>query len=392
MKKTIVLFGILLMSSLMMNGCSQKVSKEYLDLLEKSQTLIDENSNYIEAEELIDQAIEMYPEAPEAYVQAGYIHLIRGEYNQANDMLSKSIEYEENFQDEDSKYFAYLNMGNLKYQQHQSASGLEYLLKAVEINDEDPAVHNALGLVYVDLEKWEEAIEAYDKSLEIDAGYFYTYANVASLYHKRGDYERAINEISTALALNDQIPHFFIIKGDIEMSMDQLDTSIETFSEAIMRWSSYPDAYYKRGEAYLLQGKYLKAINDFAYARDSGITEAILGMGYSYQGLEQYEDAIEAFALYLESIERVDLRAMYEIGVSYYQLEDYTQSITAFDELLEFEPEDTEALLIKAYALEKSDDYETAYKILQEIIAINSEHQAAKEEIAFIEENNLLND
>ncbi len=80
----------------------------------------------------------------------------------------------------------------------------------------------------------------------------------------------------------------------------------------------------------MLQGKYLKAINDFAYARDSGITEAILGMGYSYQGLEQYEDAIEAFALYLESIERVDLRAMYEIGVSYYQLEDYTQSITAF--------------------------------------------------------------
>ncbi len=38
-----------------------------------------------------------------------------------------------------------------------------------------------------------------------------------------------------------------------------------------------------------------------------------------------------------------------------------------------FEPEDTEALLIKAYALEKSDDYETAYKFCKRFIAINSD-------------------
>ncbi len=129
-EKTIVLFGILLMSSLMMNGCSQKVSKEYLDLLEKSQTLIDENSNYIEAEELIDQAIEMYPEAPEAYVQAGYIHLIRGEYNQANDMLSKSIEYEENFQDEDSKYFCLFEYGQLKVSATSIRKWIRILIKS----------------------------------------------------------------------------------------------------------------------------------------------------------------------------------------------------------------------------------------------------------------------
>ncbi len=172
--------------------------------------------------------------------------------------------------------------------------------------------------------------------------------------------------------------------------MNELETSIETFSEAIMRWSSYPDAYYKRGEAYLLQSEYLKAINDFAFARDSGIKEAILGMGYSYQGLEQYSDAIDSFKLYIESIDTIDLRAIYEMGVSYYQLEQYEQAITAFDQLLEYAPEDTEAMLIKAYAYEKNNDYETAYIILEEILALDPEHQAALEEIAFIEKNNLL--
>jgi len=390
MKKILSLVGILWLSSMLMIGCSQKVSKEYYAILEESQMLIDQSSNYTEAEELIDKAIQMYPEAPEAYVQAGYIHLVRREYNQANDMFDKSIKYEENFQDKESKYFAYLNIGNLKYQQHQSKRGLEYLQKALAINDDDPAVYNALGLVYVDLQEWDKAIEHYDKALEIDTGYFYTYANIASLYQKRGDYERAMNEINTAIAINDQIPHFFIIKGDIEMAMNELETSIETFSEAIMRWSSYPDAYYKRGEAYLLQSEYLKSINDFAFARDSGIKEAILGMGYSYQGLEQYSDAIDSFKLYIESIDTIDLRAIYEMGVSYYQLEQYEQAITAFDQLLEYAPEDTEAMLIKAYAYEKNNDYETAYIILEEILALDPEHQAALEEIAFIEKNNLL--
>ncbi len=389
MKKIIYvcLFGFTL---LIMVGCGAKKNEAYFELLETSQQMISRDYNYSGAEKVIAEAIEMEAEMPEAYIQAGYLHLIQGEYNQANDMLVKGLRYEKNFQEEESRYLAYLNMGNLKYQQKQLEVSLEYLLRALEIRQDDPALYNALGLVYVALGDLEQGIEQYNQALEVDTGYFYTYGNLAVAYQKKGEYLRALNEINTALALNDNIPYFYTIKGDIERENGNLEESIEILSEAILRWDTYGDAYFKRGEAYLQQGEYLKAIEDFAYGRDAGIDEAILGMGYAYQGLKQYEDAIDAFQFYIEKKKGIiDLRALFEIAMSYYQLEQYDKVIDVLDQLLDYEPEDVEAMLLQVYAYEKMEDYLNASQRLTEILEIDPENKAAQKELDFIEKNNF---
>jgi superkiller protein 3 len=112
-------------------------------------------------------------------------------------------------------------------------------------------------------------------------------------------------------------------------------------------------------------------------------------MGYAYQGLLQYDEAITAFSEYLVQLESVDLRAVYEIGVSYYQLENYQEAIHSMDEILKFEAKDTEAMLLKAYSLEKQENYEEAMLILEAIIEIEPNHTNALEEILFIQDNNL---
>lgn len=55
---------------------------------------------------------------------------------------------------------------------------LEQLRRLAEALPDDPLTHYAVGLECLNLERWEEALAAFDRALAIDAGY------VPAYYHK----------------------------------------------------------------------------------------------------------------------------------------------------------------------------------------------------------------
>jgi tetratricopeptide (TPR) repeat protein len=55
---------------------------------------------------------------------------------------------------------------------------LEQLLKLAEAAPDDPLAHYAIGLEYFNLEQWDHAVEAFEKTLKIDRTY------TAAYYHK----------------------------------------------------------------------------------------------------------------------------------------------------------------------------------------------------------------
>jgi len=57
-------------------------------------------------------------------------------------------------------------------------SRLEQLLKLAQMAPDDPLSHYAIGLEYFNLERWDNAIAAFEKTLEIDRKY------MAAYYHK----------------------------------------------------------------------------------------------------------------------------------------------------------------------------------------------------------------
>jgi len=386
--KKISIMIVLLLSVYSLTGCTQKLSEEYMEHISKSQEDIDAK-DYEGAMKEIEAALRENEKAPEAYLQKGFLHLTKGELNQAKDALMYVLEHMDDFSDKDSKYTAYLNMGNLYYQFDDNSKALTYFLKAKEINDSDPELYNAIGLVYMNMEETEKAVEAYTKAIDLDPNNFYAYGNMASVFLVKAEIQKGLNEINTALGLNPYIPQFYIIKGELLEAENKPDEAISVYTSALSNWDTFGDAYYKRGELYYKTGDYLNAIFDFSMAKDAGITEGLMGMGYSYKALNQYEDALDAFQDYLKTLGKTDLKALYEIAVINYQLERYQEAINAVDQLLTYEPSDEEAMLLKAYSLEKLETYDTAYEVLKKIIELNPEHELAKKEIQFIEENNL---
>jgi len=181
--------------------------------------------------------------------------------------------------------------------------GLAYLLKAVEIDPENPDLNNELALVYRDLgeydlslthfkkalslrpkfpeaennlgtlyllmNKWDLAIESFNMALS-DLLYktpYFAYNNIGWAYYNKGEYEKAIN--SYKMALKD-FPAYSPCHTNMGIAYEALgrwSEAIQAYIKSINYEPDYPPPYYRVGKLYLKQGRMndaLKAFKRFA--------------------------------------------------------------------------------------------------------------------------------
>lgn len=78
--------------------------------------------------------------------------------------------------------------------------------QSVAENGGDPRAYNGIGQALMDRKAYEKAIEYYDKALAIDSRFLAAYQNRALALSAVGQYERAFQDISTALLLEGIVP------------------------------------------------------------------------------------------------------------------------------------------------------------------------------------------
>ncbi len=371
---------MILIITMIFVACSNAPSNDYIEHINLAQEYID-SGDYEAATIEIEKAIKLDDNAPEAFLLKGFMHMTLGELTEAQKALLYVEENISQLVEEGNKYQALLNLGNLYYQKGEFKIGIEYFNKALEKNSQDAELYNAIGLSYMQLGEKVLAKENYTNAIDIDQNNFYAYGNLAALFLEEGKINTGLNEINTAMNINPYVPQFFVIKARLQEANNQIEEAIATYTQAIGLWEDFGDAYYLRGELFMTSSEYLKAIEDFSKAKDYGIVEGLLGMGFAYQGLMQYEDSITAFTEYMINLDAIDLRALYHMAVSYYQLGNYAETINVLDEIIKLEPEDTEALLLKAFAYERKSQYDQAIITLNQILFINPNHSEAKTEL-----------
>ena len=118
-----------------------------------------------EAEKHFEQALGLKPEFPEAQNYLGYMWAERGEkLDRARDLIGKALKAE-------PKSAAYLDsMGWVLFKLNQPQEALDYLLKAVSLNEgPDATLYDHLGDIYSALRQPDQAHEAWSKSLAVEA-------------------------------------------------------------------------------------------------------------------------------------------------------------------------------------------------------------------------------
>ena len=88
--------------------------------------------------------------------------------------------------------------------------------KTIDLNPNDASAYNNRGLAYDNLDKDDLAIADYEKAIELNPKYAKAYNHRGSAYEKLGNYEQAIADIKIAAGLGDSAAQKFLTKKGIE--------------------------------------------------------------------------------------------------------------------------------------------------------------------------------
>src|SRR5512143_2647778 len=98
----------------------------------------------------------------------------------------KNIEFNKRF------ISPWIRLGNVFAKQDQNKEAIEAYQKAIEIAPDNAENWFELGNVHFKMESYGDAAEAFNKAIELDAGFGWAYSNLALTLVAQGDFEPAI--------------------------------------------------------------------------------------------------------------------------------------------------------------------------------------------------------
>jgi tetratricopeptide (TPR) repeat protein len=205
------------------------------------------------------------------------------------------------------------------------------------------------GIIYLNTERYEDAILFFDAAIEVDPEYHLAYYNRGVATSLNGQYEDASQDFDMAIALAPNDSRYYIGRGVNAIELEAYDDALADFDKAEQLSPFEPYVYHNRGIVYLNLGRYEDAIAEFDRA-----IELDPGLAFVYQGR----------------------------GISYRELEEYDLAAADFDKAIELEPDNVTYHFNKAFLLGILEDYEGAAEEYALILEIDPENAPARLSLA----------
>ncbi len=233
----------------------------------------------------------------------------------------------------------YILEGNQYYQKYKFEKAIEAYEKAIEIDlDSDIACYN-IGLAYAKLSKFEKAIEAYEKAIEIKPDKYETYYGIGFAYAKLSKFEKAIEAYEKAIEIKPDSHEAYYNMGVAYFRLGKYQKEIEAYKKAIEIKPDSHEAYDNMGAAYTELGEFKEAIeaHEKAIKIKPDSHKAYYNMGVAYTELGEFKEAIEAHEKAIK-IKPDSHKAYCNMGVAYARLSKFKEAIEAYKKAIEIKP------------------------------------------------------
>ena len=153
-----------------------------------------------EHEEALDyyrEAISLDSEDARYWFQKGLSQDAVGEYVDAIDSYTKAIELQPRLRmaADDPGGEHYFSLGDLYYRFRLYHEASQVFENGAENNRDSARLQHGLGLAAMELDRYHEAVEAFEAALERDPEHQAANFSLAEAYHKSGDIDRAMEQL-----------------------------------------------------------------------------------------------------------------------------------------------------------------------------------------------------
>ena len=320
MKKIVILTVVCMMLSLSSFAQTNKRpdSYNYNRAVEAIQ-----NNNVEEALDYLKKEISDAPKNGYAYSWLAYVREYQGEYGQALSAADKAVKY---IPSKDSEYviFALSVRARTYHALEEDAKALEDYARAIKVAPENLKLYEERAQLLFERKEFDLASKDYNKMIEIDKGnvmgymglgrnakakkeyndaiekfsyviklsptYSSGYSFRASAFVEMKKYKEAIDDIVTALDIDDDTKAFYLMQDVADSAFIQLSTKLKIQASSNPNNSHWP---YYLGLVYELNGKYRQAISYYQKAHSISASPLTANrMADCYDELGYYDKAL----------------------------------------------------------------------------------------------------
>jgi superkiller protein 3 len=253
-----------------------------------------QGQEYYKASAVFWNAINLFPNRPDAYVNLAIVEIHQGNWSSARKMLEKAMSLAGD--DYPHKDIIFYNIGLCAQDDQGYDEAIEYYQKAIEVNPEFGEAIYSLGFVLLKTGQKDKAFENFLKAKEIfeknnQIEYLREIDGMLTLYEK--------TQSKTSLSLAKRL----LEEASQAFSNGQINKAVSLLEQSAAADPHYAEAYYRLGILYTHLDHFDTAAEYFGKAieRDPHLTKAYTGLSSLYVKQQKYDKAVsvlhEALAL-----------------------------------------------------------------------------------------------
>ena len=174
---------------------------------------------------------------------------------------------------------------------------LEIFDKILQINPSYAEGYGNRGIVLKELKQLEQAIESYDTAIQLNPNYARAYNNRGNALKQLGRMEEAAQSIDKAIQINPDLADAYVSRGAIRKDLGSPEQAIVDYDKAIQLKPDCAEAHTNYGNALTALGKYNEAVDSHnkALQFQPGYAEAHNNLGIVLIELGNLDEAEKCF-------------------------------------------------------------------------------------------------
>ncbi len=313
-----------------------KIPKKAQNLFKLAKKEI-ENRRYEEARLTLNKIFKIYPSYAEASSLLGYVH-----YKLKFKYLSKREVFElskKALSMNDQSTIVWLHMGNAYSFLNRFDKAIDCYNKAKDLGLENAELWNNMGSAYLKLNNFEKAFLYFNKAIDVNSNLSSALNNIGYYYILKKEYQKAIQFLDKAINIDPDSSAPWSNKGDLYAEKKDYDEALECYNRGLEIDPEDPRLLNNLGALYLTQNKFKKALKYFkkAISIDPSSGDPWVNIGAIYCELSNFKKALESYDKAIELDPNL-YKVWYNKGNLYLKIFDFFNAISSYKKALDLNP------------------------------------------------------